>query len=143
MRCPVAVKLTDTRERFLFRDPAAARALSVSPPTGKPIRLRAQVKTGRANVGAQRVAATPTSTTGRVLRYLLEHGPSGCADVGTVITNRTGTRGGVSSNGGGDYAAQMLLGRLKKSGLVRHAPSDGSSLWTLTEAGVRRAGNSP
>src|SRR5678816_331239 len=27
-----------TRERFLFRDPAAARALPVQPPTGKPTR---------------------------------------------------------------------------------------------------------
>jgi hypothetical protein len=79
-----------------------------------------------------------TSTTDRVLRYLSDRGPSGCADVGTAIKNRTGTRGGVSSNGGGDYAAQMLLGRLKKAGLVEHAPSDGSSLWRLTAAGVRR-----
>ncbi len=77
-------------------------------------------------------ASVPTTL--RVLRYLLEHGPSGCSDVGAVIENRTGTHGGVSSNGGGDYAAQMLLGRMKRAGLVEHAPSEGSSLWRLTPA---------
>lgn len=74
-------------------------------------------------------------TTLRVLRYLLDHGPSGCSDVGSVIEDRRGSRGGVSTNGGGDYAAQMLLGRMKKAGLVEHAPSDGSSLWRITSAG--------
>jgi len=55
-----------------------------------------------------------------------------------VIENRRNNRGGVSTNGGGDYAAQMLLGRMKKAGLVEHAPSDGSSLWRLTLAGRAR-----
>lgn len=80
-----------------------------------------------------------TSTTDRALRYLLEHGPSGCSEVGTVIEHRTGSRGGVSTHGGGDYAAQMLLGRMRRAGLVEHAPSDGSSRWRLTTAGRARA----
>lgn len=42
---------------------------------------------------------------------------------------------GVSSNGGGDYAAQMLLGRLKKAGLVEYATSEGSSRWRLSAKG--------
>lgn len=100
-------------------------------------RLRAQVKTGRGTVDAQRVASTPTTI--RVLRYLINHGPSGCSLVGTVIDNRRGSRFGVSTNGGGDYAAQMLLGRMKKAGLVRHAPSEGSSLWEVTTQGREKA----
>ena len=45
----------------------------------------------------------------------------------------------VPSRGGGDYAAQMLLGRMKKAGLVRHAPSEGSSLWEVTDLGRKEA----
>lgn len=85
--------------------------------------------------GANPQRAASAHTTLRVLRYLCDHGPSGCSLVGTVIENRRNGRGGVSTNGGGDYAAQMLLGRMKKAGLVEHAPSDGSSLWQLTSAG--------
>jgi len=44
---------------------------------------------------------------------------------------------GVSSNGGGDYAAQMLLGRLKKAGLVEYALSEGSTRWCLSTKGRR------
>ena len=58
--------------------------------------------------------------------------------IGTVIKNRRGRRFGVSVNGGGDYAAQMLLGRLRKAGLVDQAPSEGSSLWRITMAGCAR-----
>jgi hypothetical protein len=68
-----------------------------------------------------------------VCRYLVKHGPSSCHDVGSVIDNRHGRI--ASASGGGDYAAQMLLGRMKKAGLVRHAPSDGSTLWEVTELG--------
>jgi hypothetical protein len=82
-------------------------------------------------------------TTVQVLRYLRDHGPSGCSDIGTVIENRRGSRGGVSTNGGGDYAAQMLLGRMKRAGLVEHAPSDGSSLWQLTSAGHAKLKETP
>jgi hypothetical protein len=42
---------------------------------------------------------------------------------------------GVSSNGGGDYAAQMLLGRMRKAGLVRTTRDPGSSRWELTTKG--------
>ena len=42
---------------------------------------------------------------------------------------------GVSVNGGGDYAAQMLLGRLKKTGLVEYASSEGSTRWCLSAKG--------
>jgi hypothetical protein len=42
----------------------------------------------------------------------------------------------AANGGGGDYAAQMLLGRLKKAGLVEHAPSDGSSRWRLSQKGL-------
>ena len=35
--------------------------------------------------------------------------------------------------------AQMLLGRMKKAGLVCHAPSEGSSLWELTATGRAEA----
>lgn len=38
----------------------------------------------------------------------------------------------VSSNGGGDYAAQMLLGRLRRRGLVRTLHTEGSSRWVLS-----------
>lgn len=77
------------------------------------------------------------TTTDRVLAYLAKHPSSCAADVGTVIHNR---RGRVSSaNGGGDYAAQMLLGRMRKAGLVEPAPSNGATLWRLTTAGIKRA----
>ena len=77
------------------------------------------------------------TTTRRVCRFLAKHGPSGCSDIGTVIDNR---KGRVSaSTGGGDYAAQMLLGRMKKAGLVRHVRSEGSSLWELTAKGQQEA----
>lgn len=76
------------------------------------------------------------STTDLVLLYLFNNGPSGCSDVGTVIKNRHGRISSV--NGGGDYAAQMFLGRLKRAGLVEHAPSEGSSLWRVTPKGMNR-----
>lgn len=82
------------------------------------------------------------STTRRALLYLYSAtGRDGvsCFDVGNAVWPERPVRGGrgVSSNGGGDYAAQMLLGRLKKAGLVEHAPSDGASLWRLSDEGRR------
>lgn len=77
----------------------------------------------------------------RALIYLKDeadrHGVS-CFDVGNAVWPDRVVRGGrgVSVNGGGDYAAQMLLGRLKKAGLVEHAPSEGSSRWRLTADGI-------
>ena len=47
----------------------------------------------------------------------------------------TRTKSGVSINGGGDYAAQMLLGRMRRAGLVRTTRDPGSSRWELTLKG--------
>lgn len=78
----------------------------------------------------------------RVLLYLHADGRRDgvtCYEVGSVVWPDRVIRGGrgVSSNGGGDYAAQMLLGRLKKSGLVECAPSEGSTRWRISEKGRR------
>lgn len=48
-------------------------------------------------------------------------------------------RPGIANHGGGDYAAQMLLGRLRRRGLVRVLRGAGSSVWELTAAGERAA----
>lgn len=84
------------------------------------------------------------TTAQRALMYLFSYaGPHrdgvSCFDVGNAVWPDRVIRGGrgVSVNGGGDYAAQMLLGRLKRAGFVEHAPSDGSSRWRLTEKGLR------
>jgi len=77
------------------------------------------------------------TTTQKVLLYLHKHGPSGCHAVGDVIDNRRGRM--VSASGGGDYAAQMLLGRMRSKGYVRVCNADGSSLWELTSAGLELA----
>jgi hypothetical protein len=45
----------------------------------------------------------------------------------------------TSSGGGGDYAAQMLLGRMRKAGLVRAIHSEGSSRWEVTALGRSEA----
>lgn len=77
----------------------------------------------------------------RALMYLFSVASDGvsCFDVGNAVWPDRVVRSGrgVSVNGGGDYAAQMLLGRLKKDGLVEHAPSAGSSRWRLTREGIR------
>ncbi len=52
--------------------------------------------------------------------------------------DRTGRRG-QSICGGGDYAAQMLLGRMRKLGLVRTTHDPGASRWELTLNGHRVA----
>ena len=73
----------------------------------------------------------------RILVHLL-NGPDSASGCGAVAWDqRTGRI--TATQGGGDYAAQMLLGRLKKAGRVRHAPSEGSSLWELTPEGRKRA----
>lgn len=78
----------------------------------------------------------------RALMYLFSasghHGVS-CFDVGDAVWPDRVVRSGrgVANGGGGDYAAQMLLGRLKKAGLVEHAPSEGSSRWRLSQKGLR------
>jgi len=85
---------------------------------------------------------SPTASQ-RALLFLYEnaghHGVS-CFDVGNAVWPERVIRGGrgVSINGGGDYAAQMLLGRLKKAGLVEHAPNEGSSRWRLSPKGLQK-----
>jgi hypothetical protein len=86
----------------------------------------------------------PETTTDRVLRFLradeyITHGAA-ASEVGDVITNR-GPGRRASVNGGGDYAAQMLLGRMRKAGLVENAHAEGSTRWRLTSAGMNRARN--
>lgn len=77
------------------------------------------------------------TTTQKVILYLHKHGPSGCFEVGEIIDNR---RGRIAANGGGgDYAAQMLLGRMRKAGLVRVGNYEGSSKWELTQPGLQLA----
>ena len=52
-----------------------------------------------------------------------------------------GRKGRVSAGtGGGDYAALMLLGRLRNRGLVagRTPSGEGSTRWYLTAAGMTR-----
>jgi hypothetical protein len=76
----------------------------------------------------------------RVCRYLAANGPADASSVGAAIWRDLKRRGRIYSvNGGGDYAAQMLLGRLKKTGLVQHAQSKGASRWELTWEGRKEA----
>jgi hypothetical protein len=80
-----------------------------------------------------------TTATQRALLSLLNGGWSGLSagEVGASVWPERECRPGrgVSVNGGGDYAAQMLLGRLKKAGLVEYASSEGSSRWRLSTKG--------
>lgn len=46
----------------------------------------------------------------------------------------------TSSGGGGDYAAQMVLGRLRKRGLARTVNAEGASRWEATPLGRLLAG---
>lgn len=74
----------------------------------------------------------PENTIQRALRYLatIDHHGTDAGDVGgAVFVKRSGRI--ASASGGGDYAAQMLLGRMKKAGLVEH------SRWRITAAGRR------
>jgi hypothetical protein len=93
---------------------------------------------------------TATTATQRALLCLHDSGYGGVSagEVGASAWPERECRPGrgVSVNGGGDYAAQMLLGRLKKAGLVEYAPSEGSSRWRLSTKGrneVRRMHAAP
>jgi hypothetical protein len=95
------------------------------------------------------VSKSPTPTE-RALLYLYNAAGSRgvtCFEVGDAVwPDRPAVRAGkgVSHQGGGDYAAQMLLGRLKKAGHVEHVHGQGSTThWRLTKQGlatVRRLG---
>lgn len=72
-----------------------------------------------------------------VCRYLVEQGPTTADTIGAFLWHDR-KRGRVSApQGGGDYAAQMLLGRLKTAGLVQHTHSwrGSSTMWEVTAAG--------
>ena len=80
-----------------------------------------------------------TTATQRALLCLYDGGYKGvsCGEVGAGVWPERECRPGrgVSVNGGGDYAAQMLLGRLKKAGLVEYAAGEGSTRWRLSTKG--------
>lgn len=87
-----------------------------------------------------------------VLLFLYEHaGRHGvtASEIGAAVWPDRVIRGGrgVSSNGGGDYAAQMLLGRLKKAGLVEYAsslmPGAGTTRWRLSVRGLHEIQEPP
>lgn len=64
----------------------------------------------------------------------LSRGPLPADHVGGAVWPDR-TKRGTANHGGGDYAAQMLLGRLRRAGLVRTLHRDGSSIWELTPKG--------
>ena len=80
----------------------------------------------------------------RACAYLAQHGSATAGQIGNHLWHDRTRKRAYASHGGGDYAAQMLLGRLKKAGLVQHAVSrieDGPSMrWELTQLGRRSAG---
>jgi len=88
---------------------------------------------------AGRPKTTATTATQRALLCLHDGGYNGLSagEVGASVWPERECRPGrgVSVNGGGDYAAQMLLGRLKKAGLVEYATSEGSTRWRLSTKG--------
>lgn len=71
----------------------------------------------------------------RACAFLAAHGPQSADAVGAEVWKGRPRGRTTSSGGGGDYAAQMLLGRLRKAGLVRVVPSEGSSRWDVTPRG--------
>jgi hypothetical protein len=92
-----------------------------------------------------RVSSTPTITDRALLIMLRERPNLGAMAASLIGAMLWPERSGrvVAVHGGGDYAAQMLLGRMKKAGLVRVISGAGSSRWELTgegnEAAVRAA----
>lgn len=72
-------------------------------------------------------------------RYLAANGPQSADDVGAIVWKGKKRGRVTSSGGGGDYAAQMLLGRMRKAGLVRTINSEGSSRWEVTALGRAEA----
>lgn len=69
------------------------------------------------------------------LVILTGRGPMSADEFGTDLWAGR-KRGKTSSNGGGgDYGAQMFLGRLKKLGFARTTHDPGSSRWEVTPAG--------
>lgn len=75
------------------------------------------------------------SETERVALATLDLHESTADIVGNAVW--PGRKGRICAvTGGGDYAAQMLLGRLRKRGLVSsRKPDAGATRWHLTRAG--------
>lgn len=74
-----------------------------------------------------------TSLESRALAYLLQSSAS-ASMVGAYLWPSRTTRG-TATQGGGDYKAQMFLGRLRKKGWARVAAGEGSSVWEVTTKG--------
>lgn len=73
----------------------------------------------------------------RVILCLGKVDSTSASIVGAIVwPNRT--KRGAANHGGGDYAAQMLLGKLRKQGLVQTTHHSGSSRWALTAKGRLR-----
>ena len=69
------------------------------------------------------------------LQVLRQYGPSSASVLGAKILPGKRSGPGMANHGGGDYGAQMVLGRLRKNGWCDTRLSIGSSVWRLTPAG--------
>lgn len=84
----------------------------------------------------RKLPRSPSAIERRALEVLAKR-PSPASIVGAVVwTDRKGHV--ISSNGGGDYGAQMLLGRMRKQNWCRVQHGDGqvTSIWEITAAGL-------
>lgn len=84
-----------------------------------------------------------SSTVDQALMIMLRESPNigamAASLLGAMLWGKDRKGRVIAQQGGGDYAAQMLLGRMKKAGLVRTLSGAGSSRWELTADGVQRA----
>ncbi len=78
-----------------------------------------------------------TRVSDKALAYLAQHGSMPASMIGAHLWPNRKTRGSAVQ-GGGDYAAQMLLGKLRAQNLVRTLNDEGSSRWALTGSGWHR-----
>lgn len=69
------------------------------------------------------------------LVILVGRGPMSADDFGGDLWAGKKRGRTTSSGGGGDYAAQMFLGRLRKLGYAQTLHTEGSSRWEATPAG--------
>jgi hypothetical protein len=69
------------------------------------------------------------------LVILTGRGPMSADDFGGDLWSGKKRGRTTSSGGGGDYGAQMFLGRLRKLGFARTTHDPGSSRWEATPAG--------
>ena len=84
-------------------------------------------------------AHKPTMRQVRALIILYQDGrydaELGCFTFGEDYFGPDRTGRIAAHGGGGDYAAQMILGRLRKRGWAELAPSPGSSRWRCSVSG--------